>query len=61
MFNYVKDLHRFLDVADLGLLRDDQVDVHVGVDEVPVGAALHGAFDPHEAVFLCSLENSLGI
>lgn len=48
----VEDLHRLLDVADFGLLRDDQVDVHVGVNEVAVRAALHGPFDPHEAVFL---------
>lgn len=48
----VEDLHWLLDVADFGLFRDDQVDVHVGVDEVAVGAALHGPFDPHEAVFL---------
>lgn len=48
----VEDLHGLLDVADLRLLRDDEVDVHVGVDEVPVGAALHGALDAHQAVLL---------
>ena len=48
----VEDLHGLLDVAHLRLLRDDQVDVHVGVDEVPVGAASDRAFDPHQTVFL---------
>lgn len=52
MLNDVEDLHRFLDVANLGLLGDDEVDVHVGVDEVAVGAAAHGALDAHEAVLL---------
>jgi len=48
----VEDLHGLLHVAHLRLLGDDQVDVHVGVDEVSVGAPAHRAFDPHEAVFL---------
>lgn len=52
MLNDVEDLHGFLDVADLGLLSDDEVDVHVGVDEIPVGAAAHGALDAHQAVLL---------
>lgn len=52
MLDDVEDLHGFLDVADLGLLGDDEVDVDVGVDEIPVGAAAHGALDAHEAVLL---------
>lgn len=52
MLNNVKNLHRFLYVADFRLLCDDEVDVNVGVDEVPIGAAAHGALDAHEAVLL---------
>lgn len=52
MLNDVEDLHRFLYVANFRLLGDDEVDVDVGVDEVPIGAAAHGALDAHEAVLL---------
>lgn len=52
VLNDVKNLHRFLYVADFRLLSDDEVDVNVGVDEVSVGAAAHGALDAHEAVLL---------
>lgn len=52
MLNDVKNLHRFLYVADFRLLSDDEVDVNIGMDEVPVGAAAHGALDAHEAVLL---------
>lgn len=52
MLNDVENLHGFLDVANFRLLSDDEVDVNVGVDEVPVGAAAHGALDAHEAVLL---------
>lgn len=61
MLNNVKNLHGFLYVADFRLLSDDEVDVNVGVDEVAVGAAAHGALDAHEAVLLGSLEDSLRV
>lgn len=52
MLDDVEDLDRLLHVAHLRLLGDDQVDVHVGMDEVAVGATTHRAFDSHETVFL---------
>lgn len=48
----VENLHRLLDVAHLRLLGDDQIDIHVGVDEVAVCAAPHRALNTHQAVLL---------
>lgn len=48
----VKNLHWLLDVAHLRLLCDDQVNVHVGVNEVAICAAPHRAFNTHQAVLL---------
>lgn len=48
----VENLHRFLDVAHLRLLGDDQIDVHVSVDEVAVCAAPHRALYTHQAMLL---------
>lgn len=52
MLDDVEDLHRLFHISHLRLLGDDQVNVHVGVDEVAVDAPAHRPFDPHEAVFL---------
>lgn len=58
MFNDVKDFYRLFYVANLRLFRDDEVNVNVGVNEVPVGAALNSPSDPHEAVFLNNEEQA---
>lgn len=52
VFDDVKDLHRFLYVSHLWLLSDNQVDVHVGVDEVAISAPPHCPLDSHQAVLL---------
>ena len=43
MFDEMEDFRGFLGTAVLGLLADDQVDVDVGVDEIPVGGTTDGA------------------
>lgn len=53
----VENLHRLLDVAHLRLLCDDQVDVHVGVDEFAVCAAPNRALNTHQAVLLKHTHN----
>lgn len=61
MFNDVKNFYRLFYIADFRLFRDNQVNVDIGMDEVTIGATLDSPFDPHKAVFLCSLEDSLWI
>ena len=47
MLNDVEDLHRLLHITHLGLLSDDQIDVHIGMDEVTVSAPPHCSFNSH--------------
>lgn len=61
VFNDVEYLLGLLDTAKLGLFRDDQVDVDVGVYEVAVGASAYSALDAHQAVFLGPLEYRAGL
>ena len=39
----MKDFRRFLGTSVLWLLADDQIDVHVRVNEVAVGRSTHGS------------------
>ena len=57
MLRNVEHLHGLVQAPDLGLLVDDQVDVHVGVDKVPVGGPAHRALDAHQAVLLGPAEH----
>lgn len=57
MFHDVEDLFRLLDAAELWFLRDDEVDVYVGMDEVPIRASSHGTLDAHQTVFLGALKD----
>lgn len=53
----VENLFGLLDSAEFGLFRDDEIDVDVGVDEVAVCAAPHGALNTHQTVLLGPLEH----
>ena len=51
----------FVETADLRLLVDDEINVHVGVYKVPVRGPAHRALDPHQAVLLRPAEHSAGV
>lgn len=57
----VEDLDGLLHVAELLLLRYDEIDVDVGMDEVAVGGAAHRALDAHQAVLFGALEHGLRV
>lgn len=61
MLNDMEDLHRLLNISHLRLLSDDQVNVHIRMDEVTVSAPAHCSFDSHQAVFLGPLEYCLRV
>lgn len=52
MLDDVEDLYRFLYISHLRFLCDDQVNVHVGMNEVTVSTPTHRSLDSHQAVFL---------
>lgn len=52
MLNDMEDLNWFLYISHLRLLRNDQVNVHIGMDEIPIGAPPNGTFYSHQAVLL---------
>lgn len=56
----VKDFDGLLQAPEL-FLRDDQVNVHVCMNEVAVRRSSHRAFDPDQAVVLRPLEHRLGL
>lgn len=60
MLYNVKDFDGLLQTAEL-FLRDDQVNVHVCMNEVAVRRSSHRAFDPDQAVVLRPLEHRLGL
>lgn len=59
VFDDVEDLTRLVLIPDRRFLRNDEVDVDVGMDEVTVCGSADRAFDPHEAVFFRPLEHAL--
>lgn len=61
VFDDVEYLLGLLDTAKLGLFRDDQIDVDVGVYEVAVGASAYSALDAHQAVFFGPLKHCAGL
>ena len=61
MLRNVKHLHRLVQAAHLGLLVDDEVDVHVGVYKVSIRGSAHRALDAHEAVLLGPAEHGPGV
>lgn len=52
MLNDVENLHWLLNVAHLWLLRNDQVNIHISVNEIAICAASNSAFDTHQTVLL---------
>lgn len=56
MFHDMKYLNRFLRAAKLWVLRNDQVNIHVGMYEVAIHGPSDRPFDAHEAMFLSALE-----
>lgn len=52
VFNDVEDLYRLLHISHLRLLSDDQVNVHIGMDEVSISAPTYCPFNSHQTVFL---------
>lgn len=52
VFHYVKNLHRFVLASKLRLIFDDEIDVNIGMDEIPVCAAFYCALDTHQAMLL---------
>lgn len=52
MFDDVENLHWLLNIAHLWLLCNDQVYVHISMNEVTICAASNCAFDAHQTVFL---------
>lgn len=61
MLDYMENLDGFLYRPVLWLLRYDQIDVHVGMDKIPVGGSSNGSFDSHQAVFFSPLEYGFAI
>ena len=61
VLGYVEHLHWLVQAANLGLLVNNEIDVHVGVDEVAVSGPAHGALDAHQAVLLGSAEDGLRV
>lgn len=61
MFDYVKYFDRLLYRTVLGLLRYDQIDIDVGMDEVSVGGASDGALDAHQTVLFGPLKNGFAV
>lgn len=57
MLNDVENLHWLLNIAHLWLLCNDQVNIHISVNEIAICAASNSAFDTHQAVLLSSLEH----
>lgn len=52
MFNYMKNFYRLFYIANFRFFRDNQVNVNISMNEVPICATLNRSFDPHKAVFL---------
>lgn len=52
MFNDVENLHWLLNIAHLWLLCNDQVYIHISMNEIAICAASNCAFDTHQTVFL---------
>jgi len=53
----VKNLDGLLKAAELLFLRDDQINVHIGMDKITVGGAANSSLDPHQAVLFGALED----
>lgn len=60
VFNDMKDFNGLLKTAEFFFLRNDEVDVNVGVYEVAIARPANSTLDAHEAVLLCALENRFG-
>lgn len=52
VFHYVKDLHRFVLASKLWFIFDDEINVNIGMDKIPICAAFHCALDTHQTVLL---------
>lgn len=57
----VEYFHWFAFTAVLCLFVDDQIYVHISVDEVSICAPLHRSLDSHQTMLLSSLQDSRGI
>jgi len=53
----VKDLDGLLKAAELLFLRDDQINVDIGMDEITIGGAANSSLDAHQAVLFGALED----
>lgn len=60
VFDDIEYLFRFVRIRVLGLLRNYQIDVNVGVNEAGVHRANHGSFDTHQTVLFGSMKNGVG-
>lgn len=52
MLHDVKDFHWFAFAAVLGLFINNQINVHIGVDEISIGASFNCSFYSHQTMFL---------
>ena len=57
----MEHFNRFVETSRFWFLVYDEVDVHVGVDEVTVSGPAHGTLDAHQAVLLGSAEDGLRV
>lgn len=60
VFNDMKDFDGLLKATEFLFLRNDEVDVNVGVYEIAIARPANSTLNAHEAVLLCALENRFG-